>query len=78
MQILLDVPVGGSRRLGTIVVRPACSREARMTGAGEQGPAGALDHGSGWTCAIRSARRCCHTVSSIIATVNRKIIDPMT
>jgi hypothetical protein len=34
--------------------------------------------GSGRTAAMRSARRCCHTVSSIIASVNRKIIDPIT
>ena len=32
----------------------------------------------GCTAAIRSARRCCHTVSSIIASVNRKIIEPIT
>ena len=34
--------------------------------------------GSGRTAASFSARRCCHTVSSIIASVNRKIIDAIT
>ena len=39
----------------------------------------AFDHaGSGRTAAIRSARRCCHTVSNIAARVNRKIIDAIT
>ena len=44
-------------------------------------PYAVADHassGSGLTAAIRSARRCCHTVSSIIARVNRKIIDAIT
>ena len=33
---------------------------------------------SGCTAAIFSARRCCHTVSSIAATVTRKIIVAIT
>ena len=45
-------------------------------GAGGAGPASSVS--SGRTAASFSARRCCHTVRIIIATVNRKIIVAIT
>ena len=49
-------------------------RRERQAGAGS----GASSGSSGRTAAIFSARRCCHTVRIIIASVNRKIIDAIT
>ena len=46
----------------------------RHAGAGSAASSGS----SGRTAAIFSARRCCHTVRIIIATVNRKIIVAIT
>ena len=46
----------------------------RQAGAGSSASSGS----SGRTAASFSARRCCHTVMSIIATVNRKIIVAIT